>query len=205
MYIADYAGHKVYRVDQGEHIPRIWMENPEMNQPNDLAISDTGVIYLSDPNWAKGTGNLWMVPAEGRSVLLEAHMGTTNGIEVSPDGKYLYVNESEQRQVWKYRIRPDGSLKNKRLLIAFQDFGLDGMRCDAKGNLLITRYGKGTVVMVSPRGKLLGEYSLVGKNPSNLAFGGEDGRTVYVTLADRGCVEMIRVPNKGSYYHKIQQ
>ena len=130
-------------------------------------------------------------------------MGTTNGIEISPNGKFLYVNESVQRKVWKYRIRRDGSLKKKSLLIAFEDFGLDGMRCDVQGNLLITRYGKGTVVMVSPSGKVLREFALKGKNPSNLAFGGRDGKTVYVTLADRGCVEQIRVPHQGSYYSKI--
>ncbi|NER09958.1 Sugar lactone lactonase YvrE [Muriicola jejuensis] len=203
MYIADYAGHKVYRVKRDSKQPEVYVEGPEMNQPNDLALSDTGVIYLSDPNWGEGTGNLWMVPGAGELVLLESGMGTTNGIEVSPDGKYLYVNESEQRKVWKYDILPDGTLSGKKLLISFEDYGLDGMRCDVKGNLLITRYGKGTVVLVSPKGKVLKEIRLKGKNPSNLAFGGRDGRTVYVTLADRGCVEKIRLPHKGSYYSKI--
>ncbi|QBA65352.1 SMP-30/gluconolactonase/LRE family protein [Muriicola soli] len=203
MYIADYAGHKVYRVQKDARTPELWVESTEMNQPNDLALADSGVIYLSDPNWEDGTGNLWMVPEAGKLVLLEANMGTTNGIEVSPEGKYLYVNESVQRKVWKYKILPDGTVSEKALLIAFDDHGLDGMRCDKEGNLLITRYGKGTVVMVSPAGKVLGEFTLKGKNPSNLAFGGKDGKTVYVTMADRGCVEVIRVPNKGSYYSKI--
>ncbi|NNK11113.1 MAG: SMP-30/gluconolactonase/LRE family protein [Flavobacteriaceae bacterium] len=203
MYIADYAGHKVYRVQKGSRIPEIWAEGAEMNQPNDLALADSGVIYLSDPNWEESTGNLWMVSDAGKLVLLEADMGTTNGIEVSPEGKYLYLNESEQRKVWKYNILPDGTVSGKVLLIDFKDHGLDGMRCDKEGNLLITRYGKGTVVMVSPAGKILEEFTLKGKNPSNLAFGGKDGKTVYVTMADRGCVEAIRVPNKGSFYSKI--
>ncbi len=203
MFIADYAGHKVYRVQKGSRVPEVYAEGPGMNQPNDLALSDSGMIYLSDPNWAEGTGNLWVVTHRGEPMLLESGMGTTNGIEVSTDGKYLYVNESEQRRVWKYKIRPDGTVKNKRLLISFKDHGMDGMRCDVKGNLLITRYGKGTVVLVSSRGKVLQEIRLKGKNPSNLAFGGQDGKTVYVTLADRGCVEQIRVPYKGSYYSKI--
>ncbi|MEY8020414.1 SMP-30/gluconolactonase/LRE family protein [Muriicola sp. SD30] len=205
MYIADYAGHKVYRVKSGSRTPEVWVDGPEMNQPNDLAISDAGIIYLSDPNWGNNSGNLWMVPAAGKLVLLETGMGTTNGIEVSPDGKFLYVNESVQRKVWKYNILPDGTVSDKRLLIQFEDFGLDGMRCDEKGNLLITRYGKGTVVMVSREGKLLKEIKLKGKNPSNLAFGGKDGKTVYVTMADRGCVEFIRVPYKGNYYSKIHK
>jgi len=75
------------------------------------------------------------------------------------------------------------------LLIEFPDFGMDGMRCDIKGNLYIARFGKGTVVKVSPEGKVLQEITLVGKRPTNVAFGGKDGRTVYVTLQDQGNIE----------------
>ncbi len=73
-------------------------------------------------------------------------------------------------------------MKNSSLLFEFPDFVMDGMRCDVNGNLYITRFGKGTVVKVSPEGKILEEVQLTGKKPTNVAFGGEDGRTVYVTL-----------------------
>ena len=66
---------------------------------------------------------------------------------------------------------------------------MDGMRCDIKGNLYIARFGKGTVVKVSPEGKVLQEVVLIGKRPTNLAFGGKDGCTVYVTLMDQGNLE----------------
>ncbi len=203
MFVADYAGHKVYRLKNGSKTLEIWAEDLSMNQPNDLAISDTGYIYLSDPNWAANTGNIWMVTPSGNIQLLEANMGTTNGIEVSPDGKLLYVNESVQRKVWKYDILKDGALANKRLFFSFKDFGMDGMRCDTKGNLYITRYDKGTVVMISPEGTLIKEILLQGKKPSNIAFGGKDGRDGYVTMADRGCIEVIRIPHPGSYYAKV--
>ncbi len=203
MFVADYAGHKVYRLKNGSKTLEIWAEDLSMNQPNDLAISDTGYIYLSDPNWAANTGNIWMVTPSGNIQLLEANMGTTNGIEVSPDGKLLYVNESVQRKVWKYDIQKDGTISNKRLFFSFKDFGMDGMRCDTKGNLYITRYDKGTVVMISPEGTLIKEILLQGKKPSNIAFGGKDGRDGYVTMADRGCIEVIRIPHPGSYYTKV--
>ena len=74
---------------------------------------------------------------------------------------------------------------------------MDGMRCDAEGHLYITRYGKGSVAKVSPDGEVLLEIALVGRNPSNIAFGGPDGRTAYVTLADRGNVETFRVETPG--------
>lgn len=203
MYIADYVGHNVYRVDKGGTTPEVWAHHPDMSQPNDLTIAPSGTIYLSDPNWQEETGRLWMVDDARNIVLLEDSMGTTNGIEVSPDGKILYVNESVQRKVWQYDIQPDGTVSNKRLLLEFPDFGMDGMRCDIRGNLYITRYDKGTVVIVSPEGNILDEIRLQGKKPSNIAFGGPDGRTCYVTMADRGCFETFKAPYMGSHYERI--
>jgi sugar lactone lactonase YvrE len=83
------------------------------------------------------------------------------------------------------------------LLIEFPDFGMDGMRCDWDGNLYITRYGKGVVAKVSPKGELLKEIVLLGENASNIAFGGKDGCTAYVTLQDKGNVETFRVNSAG--------
>ena len=119
-------------------------------------------------------------------------MGTTNGIEVSPDEKALYVNESAQRNIWAYDLSPEGEVSNKRLLIQFPDFGMDGIRCDIEGNLYVTRHGKGTIAKLSPAGEVLLEVPLTGKLCSNIAFGGPDGRTCYVTMADRGNVEVFR-------------
>lgn len=203
MFIADYLGHKIYRIKKGSKTPEVWAQDSTMNQPNDLAIGPGGVIYLSDPNWAESTGNLWMVTPEGEILLLEDGMGTTNGIEVSPDNKTLYVNESVQRVIWKYDIEENGRLSNKKKFTSFNDYGLDGMRCDNKGNLYATRYDKGTVAIFSPEGKLINEVILYGKKPSNITFGGEKGLNCYVTMADRGCLETFVALNPGSYYSKI--
>ncbi|MCW5514702.1 SMP-30/gluconolactonase/LRE family protein [Muriicola sp. Z0-33] len=203
MFIADYMGHIVYRVKKNTKNPEIWARDSTMNQPNDLAISPDGTLYLSDPNWSESTGQIWMVSPNRKIELLEANMGTTNGVEVSPDGKNLYVNESVQRMIWKYDILENGKLANKRQFLSFEDFGLDGMRCDIKGNLYITRYDKGTVLIVSPEAEFMNEISLKGKKPSNIAFGGEDGKTCYVTMADRGCFEQFRAPFPGNYYSKV--
>jgi len=114
----------------------------------------------------------------------------------------LYVNESVQRKVWAYDLSGDGAISNKRLLIEFQDFGMDGMRCDVDGNLYIARHGKGTVAKVSPKGELLKEIPLMGKKPSNIAFGGPDGKTAYVTLQDHGNIETFRVETAGREWKK---
>ena len=197
MLIADYTNHNVLKVDMSTKQISVFSHDISMNQPNDLAIDSKGRVYASDPNWKAGTGRIWRIGPDGKAGILEDKMGTTNGIEVSPDDKTLYVNESVQRKVWAYDLTPEGEIRNKRLLIDFPDFGMDGMRCDVEGNLFITRYGKGTIAKVSPAGKLLQEITLIGKNSSNIAFGGKDGCTVYVTLQDQGNIETFRVDKPG--------
>ena len=191
MYIADYTKHNILRVDPSSKEISVFAHNSSMNQPNDIAISPkTEFLYASDPNWKDSTGNLWLIKRNGETFLLEGKTGTTNGVEVSPDGKRLYVNESIQRKVWLYDIKCDGTVENKRLFITFPDFGMDGMRCDSAGNLYITRHGKGTIVIVSPNGVVLREIQLKGKLCSNIVLS-KDEKKAYVTMADRGCFEVI--------------
>ncbi len=197
MLIADYTNHNVLKVSMATKELKVHAHEPTMNQPNDIAIDSRDRIYASDPNWAAGTGNIWRIDPDGKVTLLEKDMGTTNGIEVSPDEKTLYVNESVQRKVWAYDLSDSGSVSNKRLLIEFPDFGMDGMRCDQEGNLYITRHGKGTIAIVSPTGALLKEIVLAGKKPSNIAFGGADGRRIYVTLQDTKNMETALVEFPG--------
>lgn len=197
MLIADYTRHNVLRVQMQSRSIDVYAHQPAMNQPNDLAIGATGIVFASDPNWAQGTGQIWRVDRDGSTTLLETGMGTTNGIEVSPDNRTLYVNETVQRTIWAYDLAPNGAVSGKRLLIQFPDFGMDGMRCDVAGNLYVTRWGKGTVAKVSPGGDVLLEVALHGEKCTNLAFGGPDGRTCYVTVADQGNVEVFRADLPG--------
>ncbi|AMJ58782.1 SMP-30/gluconolactonase/LRE family protein [Stenotrophomonas nitritireducens] len=201
MYIADYARHNILRVAPGSTTVSLFAHLPDAHQPNDIALAPDGTLYASDPNWTKiDEGQLWRIDRDGKVHLLETGMGTTNGIEVSPDGKRVYVNESVQRTVWVYDRTDDGSLANKRLLIRFDEHGMDGMRCDADGNLYIARYDAGVIAVVSPQGALLREVPLKGRKPSNLAFGGNDGRQVFVTLQDRGAVETFQADRPGREY-----
>lgn len=197
MYIADYTNHNVLKVDMNTRAISVYAHEPTMNQPNDLAITANDVIFCSDPNWSGGEGQIWRVDGPGRVTLLETGMGTTNGIEVSPDERTLYVNETAQRTIWAYDLAPSGAISAKRLLLQFPDFAMDGMRCDIDGNLYVTRWGKGTVAKVSPTGDLLLEIPLAGKQCTNLAFGGPDGCTCYVTVADTGNIECFRTEQPG--------
>ncbi len=204
MYVADYAGHNVLKIDMKTKKVEVFAHEPKMSQPNDLAIAPDGTLYASDPNWEKGTGQLWKIGTDGKVTKLAGDLGTANGIEVSPDGKTLYVNESVQRNVWSFPIKGDGTLGEKKLLKKFDDHGFDGMRCDADGNLYITRHGAGTVVKLSPEGKVLKEIDVLGKRPSNICFGGPDGRTAYVTEVEHKRVVQFRVDTPGLAWERWQ-
>jgi gluconolactonase len=194
MLIADYTRHNVLRVSMKTKEISVFAHEPKMTQPNDIAIDSKDRVYASDPNFKLNTGRIWGVDRHGDVTLLDTLNGPANGIEVSPDEKKLYVNAG--RKVWSYDLSK-GKLSNKSLLIEFADFGCDGMRCDAAGNLYIARIGKGVVAKVSPNGEILKEITLIGKKPTNVAFGGKDGCTVYVTLMDMGNLESFRVDTPG--------
>ena len=194
MLIADYTNHNILKVDMNTKMLTIFAHEPRMNQPNDIAIDSKDRLYASDPDFKAGTGRIWRIDTDRKVTFLDS-LGTTNGIELSPDEKTLYVNASHK--VWAYDLSPKGNISNKRVLVGFSDFGMDGMRCDIKGNLYIARFGKGTVVVVSPQGQIIREIPLSGKRPTNVAFGGNDGRTMYVTLQDQGNLESFRVDIPG--------
>jgi gluconolactonase len=189
MFLADFTGHNVLKVDMGTKGVSIHAHNDHFSQPNDLCINKKDQLFASDPNWKEGTGRIWRIDPNGLVTLLADSMGTTNGIELSPDERQLYVNESVQRKIWIFDVNDQGDLSNKRLFAEFPDFGFDGMKCDEKGNLYVARYGKGAIAVLSPSGQLVREILLKGKNCSNLVFGGKDGRTVFVTLQDRKGME----------------
>ncbi len=197
FYIADFTGHNVLKANLTTREVTVHVNEPRMNQPNDLAITRSGHIFCSDPNWKEGTGQVWHVSPNGTARLVAENMGTTNGIEVSPDEKTLYVNESVQRNVWAFDLAADGTLSNKRLLLKFEDGGMDGMRCAANGDLYITRHGMGQVAVVSPAGKVVRIIPTIGKKVSNICFGGRNGKTCYITLQDRGCLETFKAKSPG--------
>src|SRR5204862_1816225 len=119
MYVADYIGHNVLRIDPKTKVIVVHAHEPEMNQPNDLALAPDGTLYASDPDWKNQRGQIWRIATNGGVTRVASAMGTTNGIEVSPDGKTLYVNESVQRNLWAFDIAVDGALAKKRLIRQF--------------------------------------------------------------------------------------
>ena len=192
MLMADFTGHNILKLDMGTRAVTVFAHDSLFSQPNDIAINAAGQVFASDPGWERGTGRIWRIDPDGSTHILADSLGTANGITFSPDEKTLYVSESDQRMVWAYRVDENGMLQEKRKFKEFPDFKLDGMKCDNTGNLYITRYDKGAVVIYTPDGVLIGEVLMRGKKVSNITFGGPDGKTCFVTLQDRGCIETFR-------------
>jgi sugar lactone lactonase YvrE len=205
MFVADYKKHNILLVGPDGKDVETYFHSDDFNQPNDLTIATDGTIYASDPRWKQHDGQIWRVAKSadgnvvGEKMTAERPMSTTNGIDLSPDGKTLYVGESDTREIWSYRI--DGArLLSAKLVKRFDDFGIDGLRTDTEGNLFVARILKGTIAVLTPGGKLKREIRLSAKEPTNLAFGGDDGKTVFVSQRQGGFVESFRTDRPGREY-----
>src|SRR4051812_45051583 len=198
MLVADFVEHNILEVDPATKEVSVYCHDDRFNQPNDICISKKGVVYASDPNWQKQTGQIWRIGADKKAVLLKENVGTANGICLSPDETTLYVNESVQRRVMAYQLDAKGNITSEKTFATFTDFGLDGMKCDSKGNLYICRYGKGTIAIFNQDGRQFQEVELKGKDVSNITFGGKDNRTCFLTLQDRKCIEKFRTDIPGN-------
>ncbi|WP_206022500.1 SMP-30/gluconolactonase/LRE family protein [Pseudoflavitalea sp. G-6-1-2] len=203
MLVADYTGHNILKVDATTQAITVLAHEPTMYQPNDIAIDSKDRIYASDPNWKENSGRIWRIDPDGKVSLLDSVTnGAANGIEVSPDEKTLYVNGG--KFIWVYDLS-NGNISNRKVLIEFPDHTVDGMRCDIKGNIYLARFGKGVVAKISPKGEILKEIPVGGKQTTNVAFGGKDGRTVYVTLMDKGNIESFLADDPGREYEMLRK
>src|SRR5206468_3516496 len=105
-------------------------------------------------------------------------------------------SESNSRQIWAYRL--DGSkLLDPRLVMGFSDFEVDGLRTDIDGRIYLARLSAGKIAIIAADGSLKREVPLLGRQPTNLTFGGPDGRTVFVTQKEGRFIEAFRVDRPG--------
>ncbi|MFN3651959.1 MAG: SMP-30/gluconolactonase/LRE family protein [Armatimonadota bacterium] len=158
-------------------------------QPNDVCQSlVTGGIYYTDPNFAGRTRSaVYYLSPEGRVHRIIENLKVPNGVEVSNDGKTLFVGDSFELRIYSYPILPDGTVDQGRVRVFFDpqtanQNAPDGMCTDAEGNLYFAM--RGGVWVVTPEGKSLGLIPIP-EFCSNVTFGGPDGKTLYMTCSKK--------------------
>lgn len=187
-------------------------EGKRFNGPNDISIKSDGAIYLTDNDFGlRGAGKsplkelpdgIWRIKdGTATRVLSDAQLGgIPNGITFSPDEKYLYLTAG--RKMMRYAVKADGTLGDSILFTEGVGIG-DGMRVDTRGNIYSTGgAGPGTVRITSPDGKFLGTINLPipGGEPkkqicsTNVAFGDNDARTLFVAACDAVYKIRLKVP-----------
>src|SRR5579862_1505904 len=186
-------------------------EGKKLNGPNDVVVKSDGAIYFTDQN--SGLRNRDNSPAKELTyhgvfmfkdnklqvVSKDPFGADPNGLAFTPDEKYLYVNGGAaggKKYVVRFEVKPDDTLANEKIFADMTEDkapgGPDGMKVDKKGNLYES--GPGGIWIISPEGKHLGTI-LTPEVVANLAFGGADGKDLYV-VARRGLYK-IRVNTEG--------
>jgi len=168
-------------------------EGKRLNSPNDLVYKSDGALYFTDPPYGllkqdddpakelKFNGVFRY--ANGKLTAVIKDLARPNGIAFSPDEKYLYISDSDEKhKVWmKYDVNPDGTVSNGRVIAdatASTEGGLpDGMKVDSLGNIYGS--GPGGTWVFNADGKHLGTIK-PGETPANCAWAG-DGKTLYIT------------------------
>lgn len=187
MYIADSVNCNILVMKSGERSLNVFTGDSSLQSIKLLAVMDNGTLFTTGTD--KGGNHIYKAISGGGFVSVESGLGVIGGIEVSPGDKYFYVSEANNRKIWRYNLDTAGNISGKKEFYSFPDFQIAGMRCDTLGNLFVCRYNKGTVAVLSPEGKLLREIELKGKKVSDIAFGGYDGKSVFITLQDQGKIE----------------
>jgi sugar lactone lactonase YvrE len=179
-------------------------EGKRLNAPNDIIVRRDGHVYFTDPAFGaqEDTRELdfygvFHITPKGELELAAKWKTRPNGVTLSPNGRTLYVSDSDQRVVRAYDLDGKGVASNERVVVEKIAGVPDGIRTDEKGNLYVA--AKVVYVYSAPGGsngaRLLGEVP-VGETPSNLAFGDPDLETLFVTA--RTSVYRVRLGVKGA-------
>jgi len=196
LTVAEHGNRRITRIERNGVVTVLAdrYDGKRLNSPNDLVYKSDGSLYFTDPPF--GLPKAYDDPrkelpysgvfrlANGKLQLLATDLIGPNGLAFSPDEKYLYVTnwDVKKKVVMRYEANADGSLSNGRVFFDMTGApgveALDGIKVDRQGNLYVS--GPGGVWIISAEGEHLGTIKAP-ELPANLAWGDEDGKTLYMT------------------------
>ncbi len=175
-----------------------------LNAPNDICFASPDTFYFTDPRWdaddaGMRIGEVCHAATDGTARRVHSGIRFPNGLCVTPDGRYLLVDETDTGLVHRFAIRPDGDLAQ---VDVYADCGsgmsLDGMCFDSEGRLIVTASTGGRLFVIAAGGGRIEQVlELPDPAPTNVCFGGPDNRTLFVTEASHGRLEAFEWPVPG--------
>lgn len=195
------------------------------NSPNDICVDGEGRIYFTDPRYGDRSDlemsveAVYRIDTNGKvsRIVQQPQIGRPNGIAVTQDAKLLYLIDSHpvaggNRKVWCFDLDTAGNPSNQRLVYDFSPGrGGDGMRLDIAGNLYVaagihtprgpheTADVPAGIYIITPGGELKGRLPIPEDVLTNLAFGGPDGRTLYITAGKTLFTTRLSTPGQVAY------
>jgi gluconolactonase len=201
LTIDQHGNHRVVRVEEDGQLTVLAdrYDGKRLNSPNDLVYRSDGAVYFTDPPF--GLPKFYDDPRKelrysgvyrssgGKVVLLTRELKGPNGIAFSPDEKYLYVGnwDPARKVVLRFPVKRDGTLGASSVFADLTqevpgEEALDGIKIDKLGNLYLS--APDGLRIYSSAGQHLG--TVIAPRPiHNFAWGGDDGRTLYLTARDR--------------------
>ena len=186
LYTCETHARRVTRTDKKGRIEVLadkW-DGKRLNAPNGIVVSKSGHVYFTDPAFGNQQDTreldfygVYHIAPKGELSVIARPAGRPHGIALSPDGRILYVANSDERNIRAYDVDREGEVSHERVAVSKVDGIPGGMRTDDKGNLYVAANGIG---VYSPEGRLLLTIP-VGEMPSNCAFGDADLGTLYIT------------------------
>jgi gluconolactonase len=201
LYMCETKGRRVTRLDKKgnlEVLAELW-QGKKLNAPNDVVVRKDGNVYFTDPAFGNQQDHreldfygVYRISPKGEVSLVAKPAGRPNGITISPNGRTLYVTNSDEHNLRAYDLDKEGSATGERILISNIEGAPGGVRVDEKGRFYIAARA---VFVYDSNGKRTGRIP-IGDQASNLTWGDNDFGTLYVST--RGLVLRIRLETKGS-------
>ncbi|NCS89024.1 MAG: hypothetical protein AUK34_09000 [Ignavibacteria bacterium CG2_30_36_16] len=208
LYACDYGIGAILKItDKGmTEIISPGYEGKKYNRPNDLAFSPQGFLFFTDPKSYgkdKPDGRLFKLNINsGEAELIEDSLCFPNGIAFSIDGKNLFICESAMNRILKFGVADDGRISNRTVFIELPGGDPDGIAFDNSGRLYCAHFGSGIIYIISKEGKILSELKTPGKKPSNIEFGGDDLKTLFITEDETNSVykTLVEIPGQKLFF-----